>query len=265
MMLAGVAILLFYPLATMLIPTFQFMNKGLDIKFDASFITIEKQSDLFVAILATFYSELNTLLVLCVQIFICVVLAIYNYKVRPCLVSYMNPFKTGIYSISAYVTLLAILWQLTKSWILVTILFSAATLCMLGWVYYKYGGNLVQRIKKICAKIKSKQNKRLDTLKVLPISERAFQDIDQIKKKNMSESGISKAAIVPSPDKKKQKNEVSGIVKNIQCPQCRKSASSLEWMATFVESECCVCFESKKMVISSVCGHGMCVDCFSQF
>ena len=93
MMLAGVAILLFYPLATMLIPTFQFMNKGLDIKFDASFITIEKQSDLFVAILATFYSELNTIFVLCVQTFICVILAIYNYKVRPCLVSYMNPLK----------------------------------------------------------------------------------------------------------------------------------------------------------------------------
>ena len=99
----------------MLIPTFQFMNKGLDIKFDASFITLEKQSDLFVAILSTFYADLNTLFVLIVQALICIVLAGYNYKSKPCLVSYMNPAKTILYVVSAYVTCLAIIWQITKS------------------------------------------------------------------------------------------------------------------------------------------------------
>ena len=74
------------------------MNKGLDIKFDTSFITLEKQFDLFVAILATFYSELNTLFCTFRPNIYLIALAVYNYKVQPCLVSYMNPAKTAIYT-----------------------------------------------------------------------------------------------------------------------------------------------------------------------
>eukprot|EP00505_MAST-04D_sp_SCG-Rhode-Island_P001927 Stramenopile-MAST_4_protein_1927 len=61
MIVSGLAIFLFYPLATILIPTFQFMNKGLDIKFSASFVTLEKQTDLGVAIFGAFYSSLKWL------------------------------------------------------------------------------------------------------------------------------------------------------------------------------------------------------------
>ena len=259
MLLAGIAIVFFYPLATMLIPTFQFMNKGLDIKFDASFITLEKQSDLFVAILATFYSELNTLFVLFVQTFICIVLAVYNYKVQPCLVSYMNPAKTAIYTISAYVTIGSIIWQLTKSIGLMIIIAIILFAAIFGWLLSKHGKSVITLIKQKLLKRKADKLKRENAMKILPIPEDEFQDIDDIKKGLQFKSGSTNTKIVPSPEKKKrQKNKGD----KIYCPQCRTGVVPAQWISTFVIAECCVCFETKKMKISSVCGHGICNECY---
>ena len=144
MLAAGIAIVLFYPLATMLIPTFQFMNKGLDIKFDASFITLEKQSDLFVAILSTFYADLNTLFVLIAKALICIVLAGYNYKSKPCLVSYMNPAKTILYVVFAYDMPGYNMANYKKSMAILLILLGVLGFAVICWLLYEQRTKIVE-------------------------------------------------------------------------------------------------------------------------
>ena len=96
-------------------------------------------------------------------------------------------------------------------------------------------------------------------MKILPIPEDEFQDIDDIKKGLQFKSGSTNTKIVPSPDKKKRRKNKG---EKIYCPQCWTGAVPAQWISTFVMAECCVCFETRKMKISSVCGHGICNECY---
>ena len=58
--------------------------------------------------------------------------------------------------------------------------------------------------------------------------------------------------------KKRRKNKGE----KIYCPQMPTGAVPAQWISTFVIAECGVCFETKKMKISSVCGHGICNECY---
>ena len=64
-----------------------------------------------------------------------------------------------------------------------------------------------------------------------------------------------------SSSSKQQKDKTRKL---IPCPQCRVNSSIEKWQFTFVTAECCICLESKRMVISSQCGHGICSSCFDE-
>ena len=244
MIVSGLAIFLFYPLATILIPTFQFMNKGLDIKFSASFVTLEKQTDLGVAIFGAFYSSLSTLAVLLAQFIICLGLAVFNHATAPCLVPYMNIYKTLMYVAAAYITGVVIVWQVTHSYL----------------VLYFLGGFLPLALG-ICFMIRRYKKRR----KLIEKSFTKVAPIDNLNKNNGSVDTkedveeVRPAELVSSLSKQQKEK-----TKLVACPQCRLNASIEKWQFTFVTAECCICLESKRMVISSQCGHGMCSSCFDE-
>ena len=110
----SIALLCFYPLATLLAPNFQFNNKMLDIKFEQSFLIIQNQVELLMVAFSVFYQE-NWAAVLIPQFLICITLAISNFFIQPCLVARLNIFRTATYSMAAVSCLSSIMYQLTKN------------------------------------------------------------------------------------------------------------------------------------------------------
>ena len=49
---------------------------------------------------------------------------------------------------------------------------------------------------------------------------------------------------------------------SIRCPTCRATVS--EWIRTFCESKCPICFNIKQICINPGCGHGVCRECVTQ-
>jgi len=46
--MAAVAIILYYPISTFMFPNFQFQDKGLDLKYDPSFLVLNIQAKLLI-------------------------------------------------------------------------------------------------------------------------------------------------------------------------------------------------------------------------
>ena len=113
MVMCTIAILCFYPLATLLAPNFQFNNKMLDIKFEQSFLIIQNQAELLMVAFSIFYQE-TWQAVLIPQLVICITLATSNWFIQPCLIERLNIFRTGIYSMAASACLSSILYQVLK-------------------------------------------------------------------------------------------------------------------------------------------------------
>lgn len=112
-MLAGaVALLAFYPLATLLAPNFQFQNRMLDVKYNQAFLIMEHQFDLMVAGTSVFFEELNPLVVYVLVIFICLVLALSNHYMEPCLVYRFNYIKTFVFIQCAATALACLAYEL---------------------------------------------------------------------------------------------------------------------------------------------------------
>ncbi len=113
MVAAAMALVGFYPLATLLAPNFQFNNKALDIKFDQSFLIMEHQAELLMIGFSIFYQD-EWAAVLVPQFIICTLLAISNHVIQPCLVSHLNIFRTSVYLLSANVCLSAMVYQVQR-------------------------------------------------------------------------------------------------------------------------------------------------------
>ena len=108
-----VALLSFYPLATLLAPNFQFNNKALDVKFDQTFLIMEHQAELMMAGFSIFYQD-SWRAVLIPQLCICLCLSGFNYRLQPCLVQSLNKFRTATYLCAAHSCVSSILFQSLK-------------------------------------------------------------------------------------------------------------------------------------------------------
>ena len=113
MAVCTIAILCFYPLATLLAPNFQFNNKMLDIKFQQSFLIIQNQAELLMVAFSIFYQE-SWAAVLIPQMVICMTLAFSNWFIQPCLIERLNVFRTGVYSMAAVSCFSSIMYQVLK-------------------------------------------------------------------------------------------------------------------------------------------------------
>jgi hypothetical protein len=45
----------------------------------------------------------------------------------------------------------------------------------------------------------------------------------------------------------------------LRCPLCRVYSET--WKRSYVDADCCVCYEHQPMHISQTCGHGLCQKC----
>jgi hypothetical protein len=113
MAVCTIAILCFYPLATLLAPNFQFNNKMLDIKFHQSFLIVQNQAELLMVAFSIFYQE-SWAAVLIPQMVICMTLAFSNWFIQPCLIERLNVFRTGVYAMAAVSCFSSIMYQVLK-------------------------------------------------------------------------------------------------------------------------------------------------------
>lgn len=146
MVFGGSSILLFYPLATLLSPNFQFQNKGLDIKYAQSFLILEHQASLLLAALEVFFSKLSTDFVLVLQMIICLFMGGMSYYTKPCLVYRLNVLKTTVYFLCAWTSFSVLCFRATLNYIVVSIMVG------LGWIIFPSIGYLTfNRLKRTLA------------------------------------------------------------------------------------------------------------------
>lgn len=101
--LSILAIAIYYPLATLLYPTIQYQNKGLDLKYDTTYVVLESQGKLtmtgFIAFLPREkYLKLQLIACICVTS----ILSIIVIKLKPCLVKSYNLWKAGGFVLVAW-------------------------------------------------------------------------------------------------------------------------------------------------------------------
>jgi len=206
MVVAAMALLGFYPLATLLAPNFQFNNKALDIKYDQSFLIMEHQAELVMAGFSIFYQE-DWVKVLVPQFIICLTLSISNQYIQPCMIKRLNIFRTAIYLCATHACACAILYNITENNSLLTWL----TL-ILGWTL----------IWSLIIWIHKRKMKEFKLNKVVPLNEVKILDDDKParstsnEKQNITNGGST-------ADKSKQNDGISPLriaskpEKNISC------------------------------------------------
>ena len=247
---ASLGLILFYPAATALIPSFQFSSKALDLKFDKVFVLIENQADVIVIISFVFFGD-DPVIVLCVQLFVCCSLAWVCHHMHPCLVESMNTWKTVVYLSAAYVTADAVLFlHFANITVYVCLLVS------LPIIVAMYKSHAVRGYK------------GETTSKVLPAKRAENQDLQPEKNTNEDKEKILEkeqlrpvhnATAVLTDEPSRNSNAVKEA--EYKCPECRSIVSKSQWVKTYLECKCCVCFEYNQMFVSTVCGHGVCISC----
>ena len=95
MAVAAFSICMFFPLATLLAPNFALTNKALDIKFTQPFMIMSSQAQLFVAAVAVFYGDSHWGLVLIPEAIVLAALFIVSVAEKPCIITYINKYKSG--------------------------------------------------------------------------------------------------------------------------------------------------------------------------
>jgi hypothetical protein len=101
--LSILAIIIYYPLATLLYPTIQYQNKGLDLKYDTTYVVLESQGKLAIVGFAAFlprekYIKMQLIVCICVTCILGLIVA----KAKPCLVKSYNLWKAGGFFLVAW-------------------------------------------------------------------------------------------------------------------------------------------------------------------
>ena len=109
-LIAGVlALLIYYPAATLLYPNLQYQDKALDLKFDTTFLVLESQGKLIVAGFAAFFNSKDFLwLQLAVVIAVCVFLFYWCCVKKPCIIVSINAWKAGGFLAIAWICMWAL-------------------------------------------------------------------------------------------------------------------------------------------------------------
>ena len=142
---AVAAIMLYYPLATLLQPQFQFKDKSLDIKYDPSYLILYGQGELLFAGATVFFGadEGNiAYLLLFILIVLCLSLASLTYSMQPCMVPEVNRWRTAVFTACAFSGVGSIYYmyseQILYSW---AIIFGGWILC----IFVASGGEVYHR------------------------------------------------------------------------------------------------------------------------
>jgi hypothetical protein len=115
----------YYPISTFMYPYLQFQDKGLDLKYDPSFLVLTYQAKLFLSGLAAWFAEgsnsattgsnngsslLVMLVVSCVE---CFMLAFLCWKMQPCLVRRVSHWRATSFAAAGWACLVSLFVCLT--------------------------------------------------------------------------------------------------------------------------------------------------------
>jgi tetratricopeptide (TPR) repeat protein len=151
------AIMLYYPLATLLQPQFQFKDKSLDIKYDPSYLILYGQGELLFAGATVFFGgdegNIAFMLVIILTI-LCLALAWLTHSMQPCMVPEVNRWRTAVFVACAFSGAGSLYYMYTDNILLgYVIIFS-------GWggcIFAASGGEARHQIKKKREKQKKKE------------------------------------------------------------------------------------------------------------
>lgn len=107
---ALLAIATYFPAATFLFPQFQFNSRGLDIKYDTSYVVFVAQAKLFLAGVLMFFPAAGDLtVVLLASAAVCAVLAVVTATSSPCLVQRVNIWRSVSFGTAAWAQLCTVI------------------------------------------------------------------------------------------------------------------------------------------------------------
>ena len=160
--LAILAIVMYYPGATLLYPNMQYQNKALDIKFDSTYLVLESQGKLIIAGFAAFFAkETYIKFQLGATFWVCLVLFVVALKNQPCLVKSYNLWKAGGFLFPIWLMVWAVVNLSTDLQTLsLGMMFSGLVLILAGLIvtqYKLYGCRKFRRIARIKSIVQGKE------------------------------------------------------------------------------------------------------------
>ena len=128
-----IAVLLYYPLATLMFPNLQFSNRMVDVKFTPSFMVLISQTKLFIAGIAVFLRSSNSVTFrLSISSALFLFLWYENYKMKPWVVVSTNLWFGAGYFLAFWINLWAIIVPTLHSDILALSLMGLGVVCISG-------------------------------------------------------------------------------------------------------------------------------------
>lgn len=183
--LSVLSLLVYYPFATLLYPNIAFQNKALDLKYDTTYLVLESQGKVIIAIFAVFFDvEQFILLNLVVSIGVSGILFVINLRMKPCLIKSYNLWKTGGFLVPIWICSCGLLNYYVTDMHIVSIAISCLLVIGLGVIL----GILLALHKKYywldCLS-------RLRTMKTLAKKSKNIEDLDiSIKSDVLSQSEL---------------------------------------------------------------------------
>lgn len=146
-------LLFYYPAATLLYPNLAYQDKALDIKFDTTYLVLESQGKVLIAAFAVFFAkEKYVWLQLIVSIIVSILLFLVCLKLRPCLITSYNLWKTGGFLIPVWACSCALINfytfynVLAMTLLIVGFVIIVVVIFVLQWKIYGFKGAKVSTV-----------------------------------------------------------------------------------------------------------------------
>ncbi len=136
--IATLAILLYYPIATFMYPNFQFQDKGLDLKYDPSFLVLNIQAKLLITGFLSFFKpetadDISGVIIRQVGVAVILfLLALITIFLRPCLIKRVNVWDVAFYLLAAWANLTGVVVLVTKKSLIGFLILFAGVILVTG-------------------------------------------------------------------------------------------------------------------------------------